>query len=45
METVPSPRETTGVTFHYDQPNNSPSQALLLAVPADWRTTWDLTQP
>ncbi|MDR4477261.1 MAG: hypothetical protein R3B11_14825 [Nitrospira sp.] len=42
VETVPSPRETTGVTFHYDQPNNSPPQALLLAVPADRRTTWDL---
>ncbi len=42
VETVPSPRETTGVTFHYDQPNNAPPQALLLAVPADRRTTWDL---
>ncbi len=42
VETVPSPRETTAVTFHYDQPNNAPPQALLLAVPADRRTTWDL---
>lgn len=42
VETVPSPRETTGVTFHYDQPNNAPPQALLLAVPADRRTVWDL---
>ncbi|ULA60262.1 MAG: hypothetical protein LZF60_220179 [Nitrospira sp.] len=42
VETVPSPRETTGVTFHYDQPNSAPPQALLLAVPADRRTTWDL---
>lgn len=42
VETVPSPGETTGVTFHYDQPNNAPPQALLLAVPADRRTTWDL---
>jgi hypothetical protein len=42
VETVPSPSETTGVTFHYDQPNNAPPQALLLAVPADRRTTWDL---
>jgi hypothetical protein len=42
VETVPSPRETTGVTFHYDQPNNAPPQALLLAVPAERRTTWDL---
>jgi hypothetical protein len=42
VETVPSPRETTGVTFHYDQPNSAPPQALLLAVPSDRRTTWDL---
>ncbi|MDH4110203.1 MAG: hypothetical protein OEW35_18120, partial [Gammaproteobacteria bacterium] len=42
VETVPSPKETTGLAFHYDQPNNAPPQALLLAVPADQRTTWDL---
>ncbi|MBA5865020.1 MAG: hypothetical protein GDA65_20270 [Nitrospira sp. CR1.1] len=42
VETVPSPRETTGVAFHYDQPNSAPPQALLLAVPADRRATWDL---
>ncbi len=42
VETVPSPRETTGVTFHYDQPNSAPPQALLLAVPSDRRATWDL---
>lgn len=42
IETVPSPKETTGLAFHYDQPNNAPPQALLLAVPADQRTTWDL---
>ncbi|QOJ36723.1 MAG: hypothetical protein HRU82_17980 [Nitrospira sp.] len=42
VETVPSPSETTGVAFHYDQPNNAPPQALLLAVPSDRRATWDL---
>ena len=42
VETVPSPSETTGVTFHYDQPNGAPPQALLLAVPSDRRATWDL---
>jgi hypothetical protein len=42
VETVPSPKETTGLAFHYDQPNNAPPQALLLAVSADQRTTWDL---
>ena len=41
-ETVPSSSETTGVAFHYDQPNNAPPQALLLAVPSDRRATWDL---
>ncbi|MCS6319647.1 MAG: hypothetical protein H8K05_18125, partial [Nitrospira sp.] len=42
VETVPSPSETTGVAFHYDQPNSAPPQALLLAVPSDRRSTWDL---
>lgn len=42
VETVPNRRETTGVTFHFDQPNSAPPQALLLAVPADQRTAWDL---
>ncbi len=42
VETVPSRRETTGVTFHFDQPNSAPPQALLLAVPADQRTAWDV---
>jgi len=42
VETVPSRHETTGVTFHFDQPNSAPPQAVLLAVPADQRTTWDL---
>lgn len=42
VETVPSPSETTGVAFHYDQPNNAPPQVLLLAVPSDQRATWDL---
>lgn len=42
VETVPSRRETTGVTFHYDQPNSAPPQAMLLAVPADRRPVWDL---
>jgi hypothetical protein len=42
VESVPSRRETTGVTFHYDQPNSAPPQVLLLAVPADQRTMWDV---
>ncbi|MEO8048519.1 MAG: hypothetical protein ABI684_14645 [Nitrospirota bacterium] len=42
VEVVPSPQETTGVTFHYDGPNSAPPQALLLAVSADQREVWDL---
>ncbi|QSA98822.1 hypothetical protein [Methylococcus sp. EFPC2] len=41
-EVVPSERETTGLSFHYDQPNSAPPQTLLLAVPADGRAVWDL---
>jgi hypothetical protein len=42
VEVVPSRRETTGLTFHYDQPNSTAPQSMLLAVPADQRTMWDL---
>lgn len=42
VEVVPSPQETTGVTFHYDGPNSAPPQALLLAITADQREAWDL---
>jgi hypothetical protein len=42
VEVVPSRRETTGLTFHYDQPNSAAPQALLLGVPADGRAVWDL---
>jgi hypothetical protein len=42
VEVVPNRSETTGLTFHYDQPNSAAPQALLLAVPADERAVWDL---
>lgn len=42
VEVVPSSRETTGLTFHYDQSNSSAPQSLLLAVPSDQRRVWDL---
>ena len=42
-ETVPASHETTGVAFHYNRPNATAPQAVLLAVPATqlghW--TWD----
>ncbi len=33
VEVVPNANESTGVVFQYDQPNSSPPQAILLAVP------------
>lgn len=42
VEVVPSSRETTGLTFHYDQSNSAAPQSILLAVPADQRPVWDL---
>jgi hypothetical protein len=42
VEVVPSSSETTGLAFHYDQPNSTAPQAILLAVPADQRKVWDL---
>jgi hypothetical protein len=42
VEVVPSRRETTGLTFHYDQSNSTAPQSLLLAVASDRRPVWDL---
>jgi hypothetical protein len=42
-EEIPSSRETTGVTFHYDVPAARPPQAVLLAVPPDLADlTWNI---
>jgi hypothetical protein len=41
-ETVPAAAETTGVAIHYDQPDSTPPQCLLIAVPAQKRGRWDL---
>jgi hypothetical protein len=40
-ERVPDAHHTTGLTFHYDQPDARPPQCLLLAVPPDPATNWD----
>jgi hypothetical protein len=40
-ETVPSPEETTGLVFHYDQPSARAPHTILLAVSPDDRPTWD----
>lgn len=41
-EVIPSPTETTGITFHYDRPNCEPPQSWLLALAArpDGAWTW-----
>jgi hypothetical protein len=43
-ETVPAAEETTGVAVHYDQPDASPPQCLLVAVPPIRRGTWQLRE-
>ncbi len=42
VEAVPSASETTGVVFQYDQPDASPPQCILLAVPPDLDQPWNL---
>lgn len=42
VETLPSPTETTGLAFHFDQPDARAPNALLIAVPPDPRRPWDL---
>jgi hypothetical protein len=39
-ESVPSDATTTGVAFHFDRPNATAPQALLLAVPPVVRGRW-----
>jgi hypothetical protein len=40
-DAIPSDEQVTGVTFQFDAPSNSPSQAMLLAVTPD-DTPWNL---
>jgi hypothetical protein len=39
-ETIPAPRETTGVAFQYNRPNATAPQAILFAVPAQQLGHW-----
>ncbi len=39
-EVIPSPDETAGLSFHYDQPNSEPPQSLLLATPSQFTGEW-----
>jgi hypothetical protein len=42
VEVVPNRQETTGLTFHFDQPNSAAPQVMLLALSSDRRQVWDL---
>lgn len=39
-ELIPSDKETTGIAFHYDQPNSEPPQTMLLVVPPVLSGQW-----
>ncbi len=39
-EFIPKNEETTGISFHYNQPNSCPPQAILLAVAPEDRQHW-----
>lgn len=39
-EVIPTPEETTGITFNYDQPNAEPPQALLLVTSPQMNGEW-----
>jgi hypothetical protein len=39
-EIIPARDETIGVSFHYDRPNAEPPQAILLALPTEFRGEW-----
>ena len=39
-EVIPNEKETTGIAFHYDQPNSEPSQTMLLLVPPEIKGHW-----
>ncbi len=41
-ELIPDAEHTTGVAFNYDQPDASPPQCLLLAVPPQRRGHWEV---
>ncbi|MEM6398561.1 MAG: hypothetical protein AAF741_19585, partial [Bacteroidota bacterium] len=40
-EVIPARQEDTGLTFHFDRPNNEPPQAWLLAVPERFKGGWE----
>jgi hypothetical protein len=41
-EFIPSPKEQTGISFHYDNPGAEAAQTILVAVPPTHAERWDL---
>ncbi|MEL6391710.1 MAG: hypothetical protein AAFR97_03095, partial [Bacteroidota bacterium] len=39
-EFIPARKEDTGLTFHFDRPNNEPPQTWLLALPESFKGGW-----
>ncbi|MHA7131034.1 hypothetical protein [Algoriphagus namhaensis] len=44
MEIIPEKNQTTGIAFHFNQPDARAPQNLLLAVPPVKRGTWDFEE-
>ncbi|MGH9753787.1 MAG: hypothetical protein ACREA2_13490 [Blastocatellia bacterium] len=40
VEVVPNAKETTGIALQYDQPNSTPPQTILIAVPPEIGLPW-----
>ncbi len=40
-EVIPAKKETTGLTFQYDQPNAEPPQSILLVTPSSFTGQWE----
>ncbi len=39
-EVIPGPDRDTGITFHFDRPDNEPPQTILVVTPASDTPTW-----
>jgi hypothetical protein len=42
VDAIPKPTHTTGVAFHCDAPGATPPHAILIAVPPDDRSDWNV---
>ncbi len=39
-EVIPAKDETSGMTFHFDRPNNEPPQTMLMVTPSEFTGQW-----